>query len=158
MTQQTIPGYLSEKRNILIQKDTHILMFIEMLFTLPKLLFKITESNFSVYQKFWPLRWFQKSDKFISTRKIKGICLFSSISKTGEKLWLRELTSPKKASQLASGRVSYWITILTFSSLIFNILHFQQLPIAYNGDIKPTGCCFLLMPDIGNLFYWNSYP
>ena len=37
MTQQTIPGYLSEKRNILIQKDTHILMFIEMLFTLPKL-------------------------------------------------------------------------------------------------------------------------
>ena len=37
MTQQTIPGYLSEKRNILIQKDTHIPMFIEMLFTLPKL-------------------------------------------------------------------------------------------------------------------------
>ena len=37
MTQQTIPGYFSEKRNMLIQKDTHIPMFIEMLFTLAKI-------------------------------------------------------------------------------------------------------------------------
>ena len=37
MTQQTIPDYTSEERTILIPKDTHIPMFIAMLFTLAKL-------------------------------------------------------------------------------------------------------------------------